>query len=88
MPPEQKYEWNGMNEGKHDLERARLQQMLERSCWIIHNEKNKVVVGLWRTSQNYEVKFCHSRKTIDWIDMYKETTKYFTWRIKKNLGPL
>ena len=27
------------NAGKQDLERARLQQMLERSCWIINNER-------------------------------------------------
>ena len=32
MPPEEMKEWNGMNEGKQDLERARLQEMLERSC--------------------------------------------------------
>ena len=40
MPPEEMKEWNGMNEGKQDLEGARLQQMLERSCRKIHNEKN------------------------------------------------
>ena len=39
MPPEEMKEWNGMNGGKQDLERARLQEMLERSCWIINNEK-------------------------------------------------
>ena len=33
MPPEEKKEWNGMSGGKQDLERARLQKMLERSCW-------------------------------------------------------
>ena len=33
MPPEQNKEWNGVNEGKQDLEVARLQQRLERSCW-------------------------------------------------------
>ena len=59
MPPEEMKEWNGMNGGKHDLERACLQEMLERSCWKINHEKNKLVVGLWRTSQNYEVNFCH-----------------------------
>ena len=59
MPWEEMKEWNGMNGGKQDLERARLQQMLERSCWINNNEKSKLVVGLWKTSQNLEVKFCH-----------------------------
>ena len=24
-----------------------------------NNEKNKLVVGLFKTSRNYEVKFCH-----------------------------
>ena len=38
-PPEEMKEWNGMDGGKQDLERARLQQMLERSCWIIDNER-------------------------------------------------
>ena len=47
MPPEEMKEWNGMNGGKQDLERAHLQQMLERSCWKTNNEKNKLVVGLW-----------------------------------------
>ena len=37
-----------MNGGKLDLERERLQEMLEQSCWIINNEKNKLVVGLWK----------------------------------------
>ena len=52
MPPEEMKEWNGMNEGKQDLERARLQQMLEQSCWKTNNEKSKLDVGLWKTSQN------------------------------------
>ena len=26
----------------------------------INNEKNKLVVDLWKTTQNYEVKLCHS----------------------------
>ena len=30
--PGRKKEWNEKNRGKQDLERARLQQMLERSC--------------------------------------------------------
>ena len=51
MPPEQKYEWNGMNDGEHDLERAHLQQMLERNCWETNNEKNKLDMVLWNTSQ-------------------------------------
>ena len=32
---------------------------IERSCWKINNEKHKLVVGLWKTSQNYEVTTRH-----------------------------
>ena len=39
MPPEEIKEWNGMNGGKQDLERAHLQEMLEWSCWIINNKR-------------------------------------------------
>jgi len=49
---EEMKEWNGMNGGKQDLERACLQEMLERSCWKTNNETNKLVVGLWKTSQD------------------------------------
>ena len=51
MPPEQKYEWNGMNDEKQDLEGACLQQMVEWSCWKTNNEKNKLDMVLWNTSQ-------------------------------------
>ena len=40
-----------MNEGKQDLEGARLQQMLEQSCWKTNNEKNNLDMVLWNTSQ-------------------------------------
>ena len=33
MPPEEMKEMNLLNEGKQDLKRARLHEMLERSCW-------------------------------------------------------
>ena len=32
MPQKEMKEWNGMSGGKLDLERARLQEMLEWSC--------------------------------------------------------
>ena len=51
MPPEEMKEWNGMDGGEQDLERACLQQMLERSCWKTHNEKNKLDMVLWNTSR-------------------------------------
>ena len=40
-----------MNEGKHDLEGALLQQMVEWSCWKTNNENNKLDMDLWNTSQ-------------------------------------
>ncbi len=66
MPPEEMKEWNGMNGGKLHLERARLQEMLERSCWIINNERTSL---LWAYGKllKIEAKFCHSRKRFDWI---------------------
>ena len=76
-----------MNEAKQDLEGALLQQMLERSCRKTNNEKNKLDMVLWNISQIYGVTTCHSREK-NWIDINKETRKYFTGRIKKNLGPL
>ena len=52
MPPKEKKEWNGMNGGKiQGLERARLQQMLEWSCWKTNNEKDKLDVDFGRTKQ-------------------------------------
>ena len=32
---------------------------IERSCWKINNEKNKLVVGLWKNIPKPEVKSCH-----------------------------
>ena len=39
MPPEEMKEWNLLNGGKQDLERARLLERLERIWWIINNER-------------------------------------------------
>ena len=39
MPLEQMKDWNVMDGGEQDLERACLQQKLEWSCWIINNER-------------------------------------------------
>ena len=41
-----------------------LPRRLEWSCWKTNNETNKLVVGLWKTSQDYEVTFCHERKQL------------------------
>ena len=40
--------------GKHPSKKVKT-ELLEKT----NNETNKLVVGLWKTSQNYEVKFCH-----------------------------
>ena len=42
--------------------KASLQGRIARGCWEINNEKNKLVVGLWVTSQDYEVIADHERK--------------------------
>ena len=57
--------------GKHPSKKV-IMEFLETN-----NETNKLVVGLWKTSQNYEVTTCHSRETIYWIDMNKKTRTYF-----------
>ena len=42
-----------------ELEKASLGEGLNGVVGKTNNEKSKLVVGLWKTSQNYEVKFCH-----------------------------
>ena len=37
---------------KIEFERASLRRRVELSCWKFNNEKNKLDVGLWKTSQN------------------------------------
>ena len=79
-----------MNEGKQDLEGARLQQMLERSCWKTNNENNKLDMVLWNTSQIMRWQpATHGKK--NWIDKNKETRNLFhredkwsTWIIYKH----
>ena len=74
--------------GKHDLEGAHLQQMLERSCRKINNKKNKFDMVLCNTSQNYEVTTCHSREEeLDWYEQGNEKI-LFTGRIIEELGSL
>ena len=66
--------WIPKHEGKQDLEGARLQQMLERICWKTNNEKNKLDMVLWNTSQIMRWQpATHGEK--NWIDMTKETRK-------------
>ena len=52
MPPEEMKKWNGMSGGRQDLERARLQQMLEWSCWIINNERISL---LWAYGKHLKI---------------------------------
>ena len=44
-------------------------------------------MGLWKTSQNYEVTTGHSREK-DWIDINMEMTTPFAERIGEKLGSL
>ena len=60
--------------------------MLERSCWIINNERISLKWAYGKHLKNYEVKFCHKGKQWIWIDMNKETRNYFTRRITEELG--
>jgi hypothetical protein len=61
MPPEQikRTEKRTTPSITNEFEGASLQRKNEQSCWKINNEKNKLVVGLWKTSQNYEVTTGH-----------------------------
>ena len=52
MHPAEMKKWNGMNGGKLDLERARLQEKLERSCWIINNERISL---LWAYGKHLKI---------------------------------
>ena len=42
-----------------ELEKASLGEGSNGIVGKTNNEKSNLVVGLWRTSQNYEVKFYH-----------------------------
>ena len=76
--------------GKQDLEGVRLQQKLEGSCWKTNNEKSKLDMVLWNTSQIMRWQpATHGKK--NWIDMNKETRNLFhredkwrTWVIYKH----
>ena len=43
-----------------ELEKASLGEGSNGVVGKTNNKESKLVVGLWRTTQNYEVKFCHS----------------------------
>ena len=61
-----------MNEGKQDLRVARLQQMLEWRCWKTHNEKNKLDMVLWNTSQLRGDNLPLAGKELDWYEQIGE----------------
>ena len=42
-----------------EFEKASLEEGSNGIVGKTNNEKNKLEVGLWKTSQDYEVKFCH-----------------------------
>ena len=43
----------------NELEKASLGEGSNGVVGKTNNEKSKLTVGLWETTQNYEVKFCH-----------------------------
>ena len=43
---------------------------------LLENQQRKLVVGLWKTSQNWG-EILPLMETIDWIDMNKETRNLF-----------
>ena len=51
--------------GEHPSKKV-ITELLEKN----NNKTNKLVVSLWKTSQNYEVTTCHSREK-NCIDMNK-----------------
>ena len=75
-----------MNGGKQDLERARLQHMLERSCWVNNNEKNKLDMILWNTSQIMRRQPATHEKRLYWYEqgdkkLIRRKDKRRTWII-------
>jgi hypothetical protein len=68
MPPEQRIEARLLERKRAEMKmalppqlkcEASLQRRIERSCCKINNEKSKLVVALWKTSQHYEVTTDH-----------------------------
>ena len=49
---------------ERELNEKNLEGRIERSCWENQQRKNKLVVDLWITSQNYEVVTDHKRKRL------------------------
>ena len=68
--------------------KASLQIRIERSCWKINNETNKLVVGLWKTSQDYEVTTGHKWKPLIWLRAPKRWKTSSTKMIERLLGSL
>ena len=63
-----------------ELEKASLGDGSSGVVGKTNNETNKLIVGLWKTSQNRGGIL--PQKTIDWIDMNKETRNLFHWEDK------
>ena len=66
--------------GKHPSKMVTT-ELLEKT----NNEKDKLDMVLWNTSQNYEVITCHTRKKIGLIRTRRRET-HLTGRIKEELG--
>ena len=66
-----------------ELNEKNLEGKVERSCWENQQRKNKLVVDLWKTSQNYEVITDHKRKWLDSLEERRNAKLHFKriWRI-------
>ena len=70
-----------MNEPPKELKT--IKGKIEKHREELSNERRET--NLIEYTPNYEVTTCHSREK-NWIDMNKETRKYFTGRIDEELG--
>ena len=79
-------EWGRKCQVVPQLSLKRHPQENGRTELLENQQRNKkFVVGLWKTSQN-SGEILPLTKTIDWIDLNKETRNYFTGRINEELG--
>ena len=60
----EKMEWNEQRETR--FWESTLTTNARTELLDYQQRKDKLDVGLWKTSQNYEVTTCHSRKRFDW----------------------
>ena len=88
MPPEEMKECNEKNGEENNMFYLKWiwESILKKKdlTELLGNQqrKNRLVEGLWKTSQELEVKTCHKWKQ-DWIDINKETRNLFRRKDKR-----